>query len=838
MKATELIPAGGNQASHNRLDLGPEGLGRGVRHVPLNVLPLVIFPLLLLWRTLFAGESFFWGTPLLQFVPWQQMAADMWRSGHLPLWNPLVGCGAPLAANYQTAAFYPLNALYLVLQAEVALSWTVALHLALAGWGMVRLGRVMGLERFPALVGALALEGSGFLVARAALFPSIVLTFAWIPVWLWRAEVLVRAVFHGRAQGLAGLRDALWLGLAVGLGLLAGHAQTVVYGGLLLTAFLLFRAAQEASRPFEAMKRSSARALFRVFALALVSLTVGLGLAAVQILPTAELLVHSQRAHGADYDFAMTYSFWPWRLITFAAPDFFGNPGRGDYWGYATYWEDAGYLGLLPLLLAIGALTAAAGTRLASSGTEPPIYNARMKPLTGFWAGSAAVGVVLALGKNAAIYPFLARQIPGFPLFHAPARWLAVTTVATSVLAAVGAQRWLRGGARRRRGALASAVGGALLIGALIAPRVASSVRPTFGPATARLGGLLLLVGALDRLRRWDVWWQAAVLSLILIDLLTVGWSLVPSIDRDLYRGETETAAVLRREGDPIRVYWPMDPEHRRWAGDAHYRVKFDYLTFNGFGPDDADYWAGMREAQLPNSGMLDGVASASNFDPLLVGRYADVLEAALEAPHVLRAMGVTHVASDQPWPGAEPVHSSGSVSFSRLPGTPGRAWVVPSAFGVALGEALTMLVAPGFDPAAAVLLEAESGGARGSTDGELSSAKVALRDGPNRATIHVAVNAPGYLVLADTWYPGWHVTVDGEPDEVLRANHAFRAVRLDAGTHMVEMAYRPWSAIHGLWISLGTLAMLVLGCIAGERIVRPGRMERLAGETSEDLGR
>ncbi|MGD2148051.1 MAG: hypothetical protein PVH41_15260, partial [Anaerolineae bacterium] len=283
MKAPDAIPDGRNPASRSRLVFGLEGWGRVGRHLPLVtlpivVLPVVIFPLLLLWRALFAGESFFWGTPLLQFVPWQQMAADMWRSGHLPLWNPLVGCGAPLAANYQTAAFYPLNALYLVLRAEVALGWTVALHLALAGWGMVRLGRAMGLDGFSALVGALALEGSGFLVARAALFPSVVLTFAWIPVWLWRAEVLIRAVFHGRAQGLAGLPDALWLGLAVGLGLLAGHAQTAVYGGLLLTAYLLFRAAREASHPLEAMERSPARAGFRLSALALVSITVGLGL--------------------------------------------------------------------------------------------------------------------------------------------------------------------------------------------------------------------------------------------------------------------------------------------------------------------------------------------------------------------------------------------------------------------------------------------------------------------------------------------------------------------------------------------------------------------------------
>ena len=811
MKAHSAIPDQRNRVSRFRFGFGPEGWGPLVCYVPL-----VVFPLLLLWRVLFAGESFFWGTPLLQFVPWQQMAADMWRSGHLPLWNPLAGCGTPLAANYQTAAFYPLNALYLLLRAEVALSWTVAVHVALAGWGMYRWGRAAGLDRFPSLVGALALEGSGFLVARAALFPSVALTFAWIPVWLWRAEVLIRAGSH-RGVNLAGLRDALWLGLALGLGLLAGHAQTACYGGLLLTAYLALRAVQEVGGGRRDTRRSTIRAGFRLFVLALISLIVGLGVAAVQILPTAELMMHSQRFRGAEYDFAMTYSYWPWRIITFAAPDFFGNPGRGNYWGYATYWEDAAYVGLLPLLLAIGAAVRVVRGRPPETVTEIPALEGS-RSLAAFWAASATVGILLALGKNTPIFPFLSRHIPAFPLFHAPARWLALTTVALSALAAIGAQRSTQGRGGGSQGALAAVVGGALLIGGLVAPRVVPHIPPTFGPATARLGALLVLVGALALLRRRALWWQAAVVFLIAVDVLTIGWSLVPSVNRDLYRGGTETAAILRRQGDRVRVYWPMDPENRRWANDVHYRVKFEYLGFDGFGPDDSEHWRGMREAQLPNTGMLDGVASASNFDPLLIGRYADLLEAALEAPHVLQVMGVTHGASDRAWPGAEPVHSSGSVTFYRLPDSPGRAWVVPTAVGVPSGEALPLLAAPGFDASAEVLVEGKGVAAQGSAEGDLLGAEVVLQDGPNRATIRVTVDAPGYLVLADTWLPGWQATVDGESAALIRANHAFRALELDAGEHEIEMRYRPWSVLTGGATTLTTLALLVLGMLLSRR--------------------
>jgi hypothetical protein len=796
-------------------------------------LPFLVFPLVLLWRPLFAGEAFFWGTPLLQFVPWQQLAADVWRSGHLPLWNPLVGCGAPLAANYQTAAFYPLNALHLVVRADVALSWTVALHLALTGWGMFRWGRSVGLDRFPALIGALTLEGSGFLVTRAALFPSIALIFPWLAVWLWRGERLVQT---------ARLRDALWLGLALGLGLLAGHAQTAFYGGLILAAYLLLRTLQEVQVTTRESKTSNRAS--RVWALRLVvrvaflffSLVLGLALAAVQLLPTAEFLMQSHRSTGVSDNLAMTYSFWPWRLITLAAPDFFGNPGQGTYWGYATYWEDAAHVGLLPLLLAIGAVIQAVGAEAAGSRkweagsrecetgrTGSVSYLASSasrstRSLTGFWAVSAAMALVLALGRNTPVFPFLFRHVPGFDLFRAPARWLAVTTIALAALAGIGAQRWPSGHRGHRVGALAATVGGALLIGGLAAPRMISDIPSTFGPATVRLGSTMILAGALALLRRDTGWWQATVATFVAVDLLTVGWSLVPTVHQSLYRGDAATAAVVRGERDQVRIYWPTDPDNPRGAYDAQYRVKFDYLRFADFGPRDVRYWRGMREAQLPNAGMLDGVPSANNFDPLLVGRYADVLQAAVETPDVLGVMGVTHVASDRAWSGGEPAHSTDSVTFYRLSNALGRAWIVPEARGVDPDDTLEALTDPTFDPSTEVLLERGVAGQPGDPQEGVSVDGLVLQDSPNCVTIRATADAPGYLVLADTWYPGWQATVDGEPAAMMRANHAFRAVQLEAGEHEIEMLYRPRLVLVGGVTTLIALVLLIFGMFASRR--------------------
>src|SRR5512140_2082940 len=123
------------------------------RYWPILVLigaPLVLFAPILI------GRVWYWGVPLLQFYPWQRLAVEFYQAGQLPLWNSLVGNGAPLAANLQTGAFYPLNFLYLLLPTEYAMSDTAVLHVILAGLFMYAYLRVMKLTPLAALIGVLA----------------------------------------------------------------------------------------------------------------------------------------------------------------------------------------------------------------------------------------------------------------------------------------------------------------------------------------------------------------------------------------------------------------------------------------------------------------------------------------------------------------------------------------------------------------------------------------------------------------------------------------------------------------------------------------------------------
>jgi hypothetical protein len=82
--------------------------------------------------------------------------------------------------------------------------------------------------------------------------------------------------------------------------------------------------------------------------------------------------------------------------------------------------------------------------------------------------------------------------------------------------------------------------------------------------------------------------------------------------------------------------------------------------------------------------------------------------------------------------------------------------------------------------------------------------------------TLDVQARAPGYLVLLDTFYPGWRAEVDGHPVAISAANAAFRAVPVPAGRHSVHFYYRPASVIVGGAISVAAVIVLAICLLAG----------------------
>ena len=148
---------------------------------------------------------------------------------------------------------------------------------------------------------------------------------------------------------------------------------------------------------------------------------------------------------------------------------------------------------------------------------------------------------------------------------------------------------------------------------------------------------------------------------------------------------------------------------------------------------------------------------------------------------------------------------------------------VLPRAFCVATAqhaattdEALQLMQHADFDPAHEVVLIdsslPDSDKTSASTDQLVSSSREAchlVAYTPELVTINTDLPQAAFLILTDAYYPGWTVAIDGQPADIERADLMFRAVKVPAGAHRVEMRYQPQSFSIGLLISIGTVAAL-----------------------------
>ncbi|MEK7214660.1 MAG: YfhO family protein, partial [Chloroflexota bacterium] len=344
---------------------------------------LGVLTVLFFWPLTIKGEVLFWGTPLLQFFPWRDLAVAEYLAGRLPLWNPYAGMGAPLAANIQSGVFYPLNAIYLFLPIERAMTATVIVHVFLAGAFTFGLARSLGRSQTGAMIAALAFMFSGYVVARAG-FLSIVSAVAWLPAVMLGVEKALQAGLPASLRRRA--RAGLGLACATAMLLLAGHVQLAYYILVFASAYLAWGALARADSPLTTIKRAIVPAA---------AIALGVALAAIQLAPAWELARASVRQEGIDYVAATGYSLWPGQLLGVIAPNMLGSQAAGDWWGPGAYWEGVIYSGTLSL--ALGALA----------------IRFQFNRTTGFFLLMGVVGLFLALGRYNPLFEPLFRSVPG-----------------------------------------------------------------------------------------------------------------------------------------------------------------------------------------------------------------------------------------------------------------------------------------------------------------------------------------------------------------------------------------------------------------------------------------
>lgn len=367
----------------------------------------VAWPLGLTNRILAGVDAFTYFTPY-----WAYRMAEL-RAGRLPLWNPYLFLGVPFLANPQAAVLYPLHWPLSWLTPAQALVWSALLHVWLAaGFTYAYARRSFGLSRPAAWLAGATFGLGGFTLTRIENINQLN-ALAWLPATLWLYDEALAA--PGRPRRI---RWGSALAGVIALQLLAGHTQTFFVNMCGLALYALW--------PMVGARRQPARALvqrLRDRLLPMLAILPALGLCAAQLLPTLELNGLGLRTGGLPYRQAASFSLRPRLLAQSLLPPFggglaeaFASEGYGEFIGYV------GIVGCALALLAVGAWMRGRGARAAAGG-----------PLL-----LAATGLFLALGAYNPVYYLLWRFVPGFDLFRAPARWLALAGIGLAVLAGMG----------------------------------------------------------------------------------------------------------------------------------------------------------------------------------------------------------------------------------------------------------------------------------------------------------------------------------------------------------------------------------------------------------------
>lgn len=748
---------------------------RAHRGDAVAVLSLVLLPVVLLGRALLPGRVlspadnlltlYPWkglapahvpATPVFGdvtfiFHPWLKYAAEEIRAGRFPLWDPHAFTGAPFFANPQSAMLFPFTVLAYVLPVPTALGLVAILKLAATGLGMYWFLRELRTAPLAATVGSMAFMCSS--VTALWLQWSYGTTLMFLPLLFAMAERLRRQASGRRVAALA---------LVVALGLLSGYPQGLAYALSACLAWVLYRAWGAAGG-------------WRFVAGALAGTGLGAGLAAAQIVPFLEYARESA-VYAYRSEWMPVLSLPARAAITLLMPYYYGSPAGGDFWGSFVFNEVVLSVGLVPWMALPLALVGA----WSRAGTK-------------FFLGMTLVAGALGFGVPGVTS--LLTWLPPFSL-AVHLRVLALFVFGSSALCAIGLDAIARmPGARQGTARVAVKATFTLVVGLAFA-----FVVEDYGTAGRRA----LRVGAAAQYAGFLILWTAAALGI-------AGWLGEPAgsprrwgwLVLAVQIASTAPLVVTQNPVIETRWWYPLPPllrylqaERTRDLG----RIQLPAGSNMGlvYRLDEVGGYDGMTPRRI------EELAGPGTVGPMGNG-HLTVTAGAGTATYDL--LGIRHVVVA---PGAAPPGPHMTLVYD---GADGRVYrygrALPRAFlvwrartCVEDGAGLRLLrggaidvseevVLAGCDPLPAVGPPGKGGA-------------VLIREyASERVRMEVSTEGAAWLVLTDSWFPGWRAWVDGVEGRVWRADHAFRAIWVPAGRHAVEFRYQPVSVRVGLAVTL-----------------------------------
>lgn len=434
-------------------------------------------------------------------------------------------------------------------------------------------------------------------------------------------------------------------------------------------------------------------------------------------------------------------------------------------------------------------------------------------------------GVALALGKHSAVYSFLLAYVPLFSLVRFPEKFVFLVYPVLITITLRGLHTFVTSEDDTHKKSLwlfcAIVVSlTTIYFACLLRPddyftflRWTDLVRPaSIGEILPSLlfslerqillsGALLVILFLYKRQTLGTLVFRILIVALVFVDLTSAHRQFQFLVKPELV---TDKPKIISTSGSQ---------RYRLFSGLPSLHPSVFTMRDRSF-PEVAEaVWSSL----VPNIGVFYDVDYLQEIDALSRTPYDVFLKTAKNLPPekfypLLGALNVKYVSSFSPLP-------DGDIDLVRhFPEYP--LWLyeldqaVPRVYIVSAaehetedGKTLERLASKDFDPLVTVLVDEPM--SLSNTAGFQAEARI-LEYGNHRVNIQASLDSPGILVLADSFYPGWNVYVNGRQEKIYRANLFFRGVQLSPGTHTVQFRYEPRAFAIGRAVSVITLLLIV----------------------------
>ncbi len=686
------------------------------------------------------------------FMVIKQLVGDLTRQGIWPLWDKYMLAGAPLLASYHTNPFFPAN-LLLTLPHFIGWRFFIATAPIFASLTMYLYLSHHVKSNLARLFGSVVFSISG-LMGTWFEAGTAVWGMACLPLILYLIDRI-----YDKKTGLLPLYS-----LVIAILIFAGNVQVTTYSGVIIIAYLIYNLYHHRS--------------LRLIIHLLVFSFLGISLSLVQLLPTYDLF-HASIRSEERFVSSINYGLIPLLQLTrLWIADFFGHPVTGNQWGNYDYHEFSAFLGTITFPLVLSTL-----------------FGKRNRPPHLFF--SVLFFLSLFLVTLHPISKFIFGQPIPLLTYSLASRLLFITTFSAAILAAFSLDTF-----NSRKIILFSGL--LLLISGLSLSQIPDqdrviSLRNSLLPLSFLICTIFLL---LIKLPRRLLFWL--FLLFICFDLGRYIRKHNPVISPTIVFPKTAVIDYVQRQPGLFRV-----ARERTNLFPPNSLVYYHFETVEGYEP-----------LRLLNYNRLFHLLENGHYfnASYRISELEDVNPKFLDALNVkyffiVKKDPPTHIQGKLYIHGYHEVFSDHSVAVLENPHALPRAYFVAQVKQVADEVSLAKILEdPQFDPRTSAVTTDEI--TQEFVPTSLSSKVEIVNHGDDQVIIQTSTDEPNFLVIADTYDPGWRATIDGQRTNIYSVNGALRGLIVPAGNHRITMLYRPTAFVLGLKLSIISFIVIVISFI------------------------